>query len=506
MVVDTEFEIDQQDIGQADNHNRLLLPEQEQSLELVSHLAAYSDMLVLVTGPDGSGKTLLANTLAEQLSAADESMLVTADMMLGIPALLGQIAAHWQIPLSGEPATARDQIRQEALDRAEQGGSLTVVIDQADQLDADTLNDIAYLALLAPQALTFVLFGLSGFEKALRTGPMHAPVHVQPLQSLSKESAQQLLQRVYSPGQALPLSQNELTFIWQESQGWPGPLLMQAGDYFLAAQPADAPASVSRKESNGSAGRFPLTHILAVTALIAALGLSLLYRSDDATDTEVTPPVAEPVDFLRSSAPVSAVATESDNGDMSVSEESQDIPVADVSQADETLPSASAPEQPPVPSEPDYNYGPAAVAESTVNAPVVAVANQPAPAPVSQPTEAAKPAAAAPKAPATAPAKPVAATDDRQRLLAMQSGFVVQLFGSHDAANADKFRRQWRDDIIGTLYLYETRHNNKPWFVVVSGVYGSRSEAQAAVNALPRSLRSQSPWIRDITAVQKVLR
>src|SRR5690606_23551931 len=143
-----------------------------------------------------------------------------------------------------------------------------------------------------------------GFEQSLRSGPAQAPVHVQPLTPLSKESSQQLLQRMYSPGQALPLSQNELTFIWQQSQGWPGPLLMQAGDYFLAAQPDDAPTAVTRKEKTASGG-FPVTHILAVTALVAALGLSLLYRDDKPAEAPLTDEtVVEPVDFLRGSSPL----------------------------------------------------------------------------------------------------------------------------------------------------------------------------------------------------------
>src|SRR5690554_1970873 len=120
-----------------------LLPVQEETLELVAHLAAYSDMLVVVSGPDGSGKTLLA----------------------------------------------------EALQRSEQGGHLLLMIDQAEQLDTETLNDIAHFALLAPPAISIVLFGQPGFEQALRGGPAQAQVQVQSLAPLNAAAAQQLLQR-----------------------------------------------------------------------------------------------------------------------------------------------------------------------------------------------------------------------------------------------------------------------------------------------------------------------
>lgn len=473
-----------------------LLPVQEQTLELVAHLAAYSDMLVVVSGPDGSGKTLLAQTLTERRHAADDALLLTANNMLGMPALLQRIAAHWQIQLPQELPAARELISREAQQRAEQGGHLLLVIDQAEQLDSETLNDIAHFALLVPQALSIVLFGQPGFEQALRGGPAQAQVQVQSLAPLNAADAQQLLQRVYSPGQALPLSEKEFAFILQQSQGWPGALLMQAGDYFIAAEAADAPRQARAEPKAG--GRFPLLHIVAIAALLAALGVSLLYRQQEPADDIITEP-SEPVDFLRGPLP----------GETLSADNVQDTEVTppDVLTLDNP-PAAPAPEvadkvaKTAGDSQLDYNF-PASV---QAPAPVAPVPPAVAPADVPEAAPAAAPATVKP-APVAAPA-PVAKAPvyDRSRLLDTSSGFVVQLFGSYEAANADKFRRQWRDEITGSLYLYETRHNNKPWFVVVAGVYGSRAEATAAVNALPRPLRDQSPWIRDISAVKQALR
>ncbi|MCD8532979.1 MAG: SPOR domain-containing protein [Saccharospirillaceae bacterium] len=97
-------------------------------------------------------------------------------------------------------------------------------------------------------------------------------------------------------------------------------------------------------------------------------------------------------------------------------------------------------------------------------------------------------------------------SSDERALLAASGGFVVQLFGSYQADNASGFRQQWQSQVAGSLYQYRTEHNNRPWYVVVAGVYSNRDEAKAAVNALPRELRTQSPWIRDVSAVQNILR
>lgn len=480
-----------------------LLPVQEQTLELVAHLAAYSDMLVVVSGPDGSGKTLLAQTLTERRHAADDALLLTANNMLGMPALLQRIAAHWQIQLPQELPAARELIGREAQQRAEQGGHLLLVIDQAEQLDSETLNDIAHFALLVPQALSIVLFGQTGFEQALRGGPAQAQVQVQPLAPLNAADAQQLLQRVYSPGQALPLSEKEFAFILQQSQGWPGALLMHAGDYFIAAEAADAPRQVNAERK--ATGGFPLLHIIAIAALLAALGVSLLYRQQEPAEDMVSEQ-PEPVDFLRGPLPGSVSGNEPAAG------QSADAEVAPPEVL--TLDAPASASLPPVPEAPDNVANPDNASAPDYNFPAVAaVPAAPAPAAKPQPpVTAAK--APVPVAPAVTKTAPVAAPApvakapayDRSLLLDTPSGFVVQLFGSYEAANADKFRRQWRDEIIGSLYLYETRHNNKPWFVVVAGVYGSRAEATAAVNALPRPLRDQSPWIRDISAVKQALR
>lgn len=487
---DTELDFDQDYGSTGSAQATSLLPEQEQALELIGHLTSYSDMLVVVTGPDGSGKTLLARTLADRREQPDDTLFITADLMFGMPALLRRIASHWNLSLPQEPGAARERIRAEALERAQIGGSLLLVIDQAEQLDADTLNDIAHLALLAPQALMFILFGLTGFERSLRGGPAQAPVHIQQLQPLSKESAQQLLQQV-NPG---ALKAAELNAAWQQSQGWPGALLRHAGEYTLSVTPDDVPKPRARKEKREkkASGGFPVTHILAVATLVAALGIALLYR-DDGSDQVIEEVTTIPLqdDFLRGSV----------GDDMSTGRES--LPGDELAEPD-AVPAIPPMDESVPASDADYNYAPGAME----SAPVAADTGIRTPEPVVPATpvapartEPVKVAPVATQAPAAS-----AAAGDRQRLLAVQSGYVVQLFGSYNSANADKFRRQWQEQIIGTLYLYETRHNNKPWFVVVSGVYGSRAEATAAVNALPRPLRSQSPWIRDITAVQKVLR
>src|SRR5690606_17335500 len=186
---------------------------------------------------------------------------------------------------------------------------------------------------------------------------------VQSLAPLNAAAAQQLLQRVYSPGQALPLSEKEFAFILQQSQGWPGALLMQAGDYFIAAEAADAPRQARAEPKAG--GRFPLLHIVAIAALRAALGVALLYRQQEPADDIITEP-AESVDFLRGPLPGEPLSadnvqdTEVTPPDVLTLDNPPAAPAAEV--ADKVATTAGD-------SQPDYNF-PASVQAPAPVAPV----------------------------------------------------------------------------------------------------------------------------------------
>jgi DamX protein len=478
-----------------------LLSGQRKHLELLAHLASYSELLVAVTGPSGSGKTVLAQALAAQREDPEESLFITADLMLGMPAILSQIARRWDMPqLSDDIVHAREAIKDIALLRYNDGLSLLVIIDQADQLDADTLNDIAHFALLAPQAISFALFGQPGFELAFRESPAQAPVHVLNLEPLSLDDAALLIQQVFSPGQPLALTQDELLFIWQQSAGWPQALLHHAEDYLLSPGAADAEAITP---AAAQPNRFPLLHMLAIAGVAAALVVSFLYRAGDDPAQVASP--EQRLEIAQQGRAQDEDASTPVDGSLS--------PFA-ADDAIETTEIAPPVVKTDVTSDaPDYNY---AVAETEsavqVNEPAAAQA-KPGIADVTAPSSVPEKAAAAPArsavsevaAPRMQPNTPSRSADERA-LLAVKSGFVVQLFGTYQVDNASAFRLQWQSQVAGSLYQYRTEHNERPWFVVVAGVYGNRDEAKAAVNALPRELRTQSPWIRDVSAVQNILR
>ncbi|MFM1896633.1 MAG: hypothetical protein RLZZ385_1707, partial [Pseudomonadota bacterium] len=92
-----------------------------------------------------------------------------------------------------------------------------------------------------------------------------------------------------------------------------------------------------------------------------------------------------------------------------------------------------------------------------------------------------------------------------QRLLAMApDNFTLQLLGSHSEASVQEFIKQRGD---GDKFAYfESRYQERPWFVTVFGSYSSRAQAEAAKAALPAELKALNPWVRNLAAIQSDIR
>ena len=79
------------------------------------------------------------------------------------------------------------------------------------------------------------------------------------------------------------------------------------------------------------------------------------------------------------------------------------------------------------------------------------------------------------------------------------SHYVIQLVGTRDGAAAGKFVDDHKLGSKGAWFL--TSHEDKPWYVVVYGIYPDNASARAAIRTLPDSLRAGSPWPRSVASV-----
>ena len=80
-----------------------------------------------------------------------------------------------------------------------------------------------------------------------------------------------------------------------------------------------------------------------------------------------------------------------------------------------------------------------------------------------------------------------------------EKGYIVQLLGSYNEATAIKFVTQY--DALHFVYI-ESSLKGKPWFIVLTEGFLSRTDARNAVNKMPAAIVKQKPWIRKVSAIR----
>ncbi|MCS3432864.1 cell division protein DamX [Klebsiella sp. BIGb0407] len=132
------------------------------------------------------------------------------------------------------------------------------------------------------------------------------------------------------------------------------------------------------------------------------------------------------------------------------------------------------------------------------------------PAPVVQAPAAKAPVAKAPvaQAPATqAQTKPAAspATQGNTQAIknAPSSSYTLQLNASSNSANLNAWAKK---ENLQNYIVYQTSRNGQPWYVMVSGIYASKAEAERAVSSLPAGVQSNKPWTKPIRQVQSEIK
>ncbi|MFM5165301.1 SPOR domain-containing protein [Aeromonas rivipollensis] len=121
------------------------------------------------------------------------------------------------------------------------------------------------------------------------------------------------------------------------------------------------------------------------------------------------------------------------------------------------------------------------------------------PAPTSESKPEIKPEA---KAQATTPGK-VSLTPARVLQQKNDNHLSVQLMGSRSLAAIEQFVLANR--LAGQVWVYQTRFNGSPWYVVLKGEYAGMSQAQAAIRTLSPALQKADPWPKSFAQVKREL-
>ena len=504
-------------------------------LNELQHLARYSKLMLVVTGPQGSGKTVLHQALVAQVTEPAQSIVISASAAVDAASMLAQVSSALGL-FDSEIADVLKHIEQMSVT----GKEVHVLIDNAEYLEESALLFLQRLAQGVNDACArVVLFSDSSInpllEKIADNADLHYVIALEPWDD--DETLEYIEQRLIDAGQPIDVfSAQQLHDIYTQSQGWPGRVNSIAKSMLIG--------QMSRKSSGKKAAVMPIKYIMILAVIALALVLFWLLRKDGSDSTRQQDTVSPVVEQLKPE-PVVIPATPTSNSKIEVPLDLNPVPVvreplaqalnAEEDEAQllnepytdaqlEALRNApaytaeqeqqSAADAPQTSTAPAVEELPEPVSVPVVSVPVP-VSTPPAQAttPVVQPVKkpVAKPAAVVRKA--AAPAKPaqrkaaassLKGTSGHSQWFKQQAPtrYTLQVFGTSSEAKAQAFVKQ----DSAQYHYFRKLHQGKTLFVVTYGSFADRASAHLAINGLPEKIRNDKPWIRTILSIQNELR
>ncbi|CAI8918985.1 MULTISPECIES: AAA family ATPase [Pseudomonas] len=482
------------------------------------HLARYSQLLLVVTGPQGSGKTLLRQALVASTNKQTvQSVVVSARGAGDSAGLLQQVAQALNVA-QAEIGAILKQVVQLALT----GQEVYLLVDDAEQLDESALEALMALAAGAPEGRPHVfLFGESSMIAQLDQLSLEEErFHVIELQPYTEEETREYLeQRLEGAGRGIELfTANQISDIHESSEGWPGNINQVARDAMIEAMIASR--SAVKRPSMGF--NMPKKHVLAISAVVVvAVAAAWLMPGRSKTPTTGAPaneqaqlplgqgspqsggaPAVEfagntqpmPLPLVGNSQPVMREPLAEAAG--GITEGDDGVPVEGSSATPPTVTTIAPPTGVPA--------GPAPTpAAKPTPAPTQVATAKPAPAPVAKPAPApapAKPAAVAAK-PAEKPATGAKAAGGTWYAGQAPGNYVVQILGTSSETAAQSFVKEQG----GEYRYFKKVLNGKPLYVITYGSFANRDAAVSAIKALPAKVQAGKPWPRSVASVQQEL-
>jgi DamX protein len=485
------------------------------------HLARYSQLLLVVTGPEGSGKTLLRQALVASTNKQSvQSVVVSARGAGDAAGVLRQVAQALNVAQADANAILA-QVVQLALT----GQEVYLLVDDAEQLDESALEVLMVLAAGAPEGRPHVfLFGETSLIAQLEALHLEEErFHVIELQPYTEEETREYLeQRLEGAGRGIELfTADQISDIHESSEGWPGSINQVARDAMIEAMIASRSA-VKRPKMGFN---MPKKHVLAISAVVVvAVAAAWMMPGRNKAPTTGAPAeqaqlplgqgqptangAAPSVEFAGNTQPMPLPLVGNSQPVMrgplaeaagGITEGDDGVPVEGSSATPPTVTTTAPPVGVPAGPAPTPAAKPAPV---PTPAPTQVATAKPAPAPVAKPAPApAKPAVAAAAKPAEKPVPAAKAAGGTWYAGQAPGNYVVQILGTSSEASAQSFVKEQG----GEYRYFKKVLNGKPLYVITYGNFANRDAAVSAIKALPAKVQAGKPWPRTVASVQQEL-
>ncbi|MES9955482.1 MAG: SPOR domain-containing protein [Sedimenticola sp.] len=542
------------------------LPELEQRLDLLFHLAENSDRVPLLKAEEGMGKTMVLDQLEQRAQPNWHLCRILADAMLQPEQLIDRIGWCVQVQEVGNG----DALMRRLEDLRNEGGRVIVAVDDAHQLPVSSIITLLRLSEKRSNGEPLVkvmLFARTDIDEHLATPQIQA-MNPQALQMLDlpryeRSQGQAFVQHLLAvhgvDDSLVELNEQKVERLLKQSEGVPAAI--EEGVTRLLAE-ADLGDGASRGVGIPLLADFSGPAMVGTGLVLALVLITLLFQEQinslfegeeevrQASQELTAPPeTVVPLELPKPTRPgavpgvsvpvvaprevseaepaqppeEAADSVSAERGPETVPEEDgTPVPQPSMAAQEEPAPVAekvedAKPAKPAKPVEPAKPAKPAEPAEP--RATEVVSAEMPVAAPVEdklQPVnapkeEAAQEVAKAPQPVKVEPARQVPAkvkevslSDEAWLLQQKPTDYTLQLVGLGSEASARKFIKD--HGIKGKARVFESSLKGRPWYSVVYGVYGGRSAAVSGREKLPPGIRKTGVWPRSYASIQELIR
>ena len=504
-------------------------PTRTQRLDILLHLAQYGNELLLVTGPEGSGKTTMLTQFLKKAGSDWKICQINAHNMLNIEQLLSRISRGFNFPeekVKIEAALSNLKRRLEAMLATHQ--TVLIIVDNAQQLTSEVLNVLLEFSnirnISKGISLRVLLFSEPQIKIQLASPELQSkqtlPIRKIDLPAFDEQQTGKLIRhRVTTSGLASKSVFNDaiISKIYKYSEGWPGAITEIAHQVLFESTP------VKRRDSSkpGTTSK-PANHTIPViitVIVIFALAALIFYQDQinalfnqpvkTKATTQDASGIKQEVKTLAIPAQSAETHSQAETTTATIAKQSpapanteMEFPVIDTLKPADSQSESTAGAGDTVT---DTVSKPARQDEPQVNITEVTPSES---SPTSPPVEGSVPSSAPSPSPAVKQSIhmdetsiPLARQDDW--LLAQNPGyFSLQILAGYQASTINTFIGQNRLPQADLAY-YFSLNRGKDWHSLVFGLYTSHSQAEGAARELAKQLPGVKPWIRSLKSIQE---
>ena len=504
----------------------LLDAERAQRLNMLYHMCQNSELLLVVSGIEGSGKTSLLNKFLDMRTDNWRQCVINTTATTNPDQLLIEIGEGFGLPQDSVTFGSGLEMLQKRLTEMKRSELMPIlIIDDAHQLPTASLTILLKLSELSDadeRLLRIVLFAepsINGMFNAPELKEVkHRITHTLTMPSLDEKQTLEYIQyRLSVAGLQAdsPFSNSQLKKIYRQSNGVPGLINKQAQEILLGsiAKNDTGPKLATRLRSGIS-----ILLILGIAAtvtwfltrdVIDSLGKSQSDRTAklETRDLPLLPPSKKvPEPLIKKPADFSPINNDAYQDPIEVDKQTpetiNDIP--DTQQIKTTTSSVDVTTiiaKPNVPTEKPITTKPVAkppttqpVKPSLVTVPKIATKTKPTVIPAAKVLPIKK------QTVATKPAKPAVKKD----WLSQQNPkhFTLQLMGSRKRSSLSLVQRAHK--IAAESAIIRTKLKGADWYILIYKSFPSKQQARDAAKKLPKALQLTQPWPRPLKGLKNL--